>query len=715
MTKKKMNVITAMLAVGTMTFSLAFLISSTAQASTCPSNNVITDPADFVWTYHPAGGGNAEPYYSGTMEVGEQTFTINGQTLTTRAYGQAGSPKTIPGPTMRVVPGQKYVLRFHNTLPYEPLSPDHNVFKDANVSNLHTHGLHISGESPGDDVTRSFEGGRGGDFVYDIPADHMGGTYWYHAHHHGSTFLQVAGGALGMLIVDDSNDGIPANVAAMSERQLVIAYLDPSAAGTGGDTLMSGTLTPTWTVNGKVNGNICTPANEWQHWRILLADRVATEKTVTISAGCEAKLLARDGVWRTVAPKALTSGAINLTGASRADLAVRCSGDATLKVGTTTVANIYASGTGNTAPHPFAADGVSTWSATRPPYLRDLRNATNVHTESINMGARTINGSKFDHDIPNFTLQPDAVQSWSISGAAQHPFHLHVYHVQASGCGGDYEDGEFYDVIASNCNVRFDLNAAASSVYAGRTIMHCHILEHEDQGAMGWANVLGGIAPPTFPSDSEVSPAYAEYYVLSASSAPAAPSNLSATATSSSQIDLAWTDNSSDETSFSIERSTDGMNFSSHDTVGADVNTYTDTGLLASTTYTYRVRSTNAVGSSLPSNTVSATTQAQGSATSIDVGSITVSTVSAGGGKKKGQAIIVVVDNLGNPVANAIVTGTFSGSFNETTASGPTDTSGSTSVQTTSSKSGQISLTFCVTSITHPSLTSFSGNVCSSL
>jgi len=148
-------------------------------------------------------------------------------------------------------------------------------------------------QSPSDDVTRSFEGGFGGDFVYDIPADHMGGTYWYHAHHHGSTYLQISGGAFGQLIVDDGNDGIPAKVAAMTERQLVIAYLDPGVAGTGGDTLMSGTLTPTWTVNGMVQGNFCAPQNEWQHWRVLLADRVATEKTLSVGSNCEVALLAR--------------------------------------------------------------------------------------------------------------------------------------------------------------------------------------------------------------------------------------------------------------------------------------------------------------------------------------------------------------------------------------------------------------------------------------
>ena len=202
--------------------------------------------------------------------MGSVTLVINGETLTTRAYRQAGTDYSIPGPTMGMVPGNKYVLRFKNTLPYQPLSSEHNVLKDPNVTNVHTHGLHISGETPSDDVTRFFEGGFGGDFVYDIPADHMGGTYWYHAHHHGSTFLQVSSGAFGQILIDDSFDGIPQNVAEMQEKLLTIAYLDPSVAGTGGDTLISGTLNPGWNVNGKVSGNICLPPNTWQHWRMLI-------------------------------------------------------------------------------------------------------------------------------------------------------------------------------------------------------------------------------------------------------------------------------------------------------------------------------------------------------------------------------------------------------------------------------------------------------------
>ena len=484
----------------------------------CPSTNVVQDPAELQWTYHPVTANNPEAYYSGTLEYGEATFTINGETLTTRAYRQQGGQFSIPGPTLKMTPGNKYVLRFHNLLPYQPPEAAHNVLKDPNVSNLHTHGLHISGETPSDDVTRFFEGGFGGDFVYDIPADHMGGTFWYHAHHHGSTFLQVSSGAFGLIVIDDSNDGIPANVAAMQERQLIVAYLDPSVAGTGGDTLISGTLSPTWTVNGLVGGSFCAPANEWQHWRLLLADRDATEKTVGVGANCEVALLARDGVWRTTAPKTLATNQISITGASRVDLAVRCSDDSALTVGGQTVATIAVDGIGDSAPHPFAPDGVSTWSAIRPDYLRDLSGVAAVNNEVVRMGARTVNGTQFDAQTPTFSLPADSVQEWDLRGAAQHPFHLHVYHFQAEGCGGDFEDGEYYDTMSSNCVVRFDLDAATSTPYDGRTIMHCHILEHEDQGAMGWLDVIGGEGPPTFPNDGDIGAPYSAYYSLGAGS-----------------------------------------------------------------------------------------------------------------------------------------------------------------------------------------------------
>jgi FtsP/CotA-like multicopper oxidase with cupredoxin domain len=682
----------------------AILLPAISHAQLCGPDD-IQDPEQFLWTHVNDA---TDPHWVGTMEIVEADLTVGGESIHTRVYKQDTGDIGIPGPTMKMKPGEKYILKFRNKLPYAPKSTEHNVFKDPNVSNLHTHGLHISGESPSDDVTRSFEGGAGGDFVYDIPADHMGGTFWYHAHHHGSTYLQVSGGAFGMIVIDDSSDEIPASVAAMEERQLVVAYLDPDVAGTGGDTLISGTLSPTWTVNGQVNGKMCVPPDTWQHWRVLLADRDAKEKTVSVGSNCELALMARDGVWRTEVPKPLPNNSIDLTGASRADLAVRCNGDANLSVGGQTVATVLVDAVlpSNPGAHPYDQTYETTWLSKRPNYLRDLRGLLPSHSESINMGARTINGSKFNHDVPTFTLDTDGVQQLSLKGATNHPFHLHIYHVQVQADCGDFEAGEYYDVVSGNCSIRFDLSPD-SAPYDGRTIMHCHILEHEDQGAMGWADVDLGFAKaaPTFPGGY----GYDFYFPANVTpgTPPAAPTNLRVTFVSSNQIDLTWTDNSDNETLFNIERSLDGTSYGFHASVGTNVESYSDSGLDANTPYWYQVSASNPEATSLPSEWVSATTELAAEGSSLLVRSITVGTENAGKGQKRESAIVVVEDDAGNLIGNATVTGMFTGTITEQVNGAPTGPGGSTTLVTSGSVKGSISFEFCVTLIEAEGLTSF--------
>jgi hypothetical protein len=89
---------------------------------------------------------------------------------------------------------------------------------------------------------------------------------------------------------------------------------------------------------------------------------------------------------------------------------------------------------------------------------------------------------------------------------------------------------------------------------------------------------------------------------------PAAPTNLLATAISSSQIALSWTDNSTNENGFRIQCSSDGVTFALIATVGVNVTTYTDNGLTTVTTYYYRARAYNSDGNSALSNVGSATT-----------------------------------------------------------------------------------------------------------
>ena len=674
---------------------------------------VIDDPPDFVWTHHPASG-STEEYYSGVLEYGQATFNFGGETLTTRAYRQEGFAYSIPGPTLRMTPGMKYVVQFKNTLPYEPKSEVHNDFKDPNVTNVHTHGMHISPAGPSDDVLRFFEGGTGGDYVYDVPAYHMGGTYWYHAHHHGATFLQVATGALGSIIIDDGNDGLPPNVAAMEEKNLVINFLDTTAAGTGGDTLVSGTLGATWHVNGQVGGMVNIPANTWQHWRVLVADPDAETWDLNIGSQCEVELMARDGVWRLAGiPRTLSpTNSIRMSGSSRSDLAVRCSAGSEIRIDNTVVATIGISGVEDASVNPYATGG-GQWFANRPNYLRDMRNVSPVHTETVNMGARSIGGSKFDAAVPNYDLSASETQEWTIKGARNHPFHLHVYHMQALQNCGDHEAGEFYDTISAGCLVRFDLNSATSTVFDGVTVMHCHILAHEDQGAMGWMRLTGNLlAPPTYPEGTN----YSLYYTLGgAGDPPLAPSGLTATAVSSSQINLTWVDNASGEDNYEVERSTDSINFTLvPPPLGPNVTSYSDSGLAALTTYDYRVKATNSNGSSDYSNTASATTTSGGVATTMVVDSVSVTTVNAGKGLKHGRAVVVIINDAGDPVADAVLAGAFSGTFNETTST-TTGADGSTTIDTSATAKGGISLTFCVTGIAHSTLTYSGPEVCGSL
>ena len=93
-------------------------------------------------------------------------------------------------------------------------------------------------------------------------------------------------------------------------------------------------------------------------------------------------------------------------------------------------------------------------------------------------------------------------------------------------------------------------------------------------------------------------------------SPPSAPSNLTAGAVSPPQIDLAWTDNSTNEDGFSVERCTGAGcgDFVQIGSVGPNVTAFSNPGLAANTTYRYRVRAFNAGGNSDYSLEAEATT-----------------------------------------------------------------------------------------------------------
>ena len=92
---------------------------------------------------------------------------------------------------------------------------------------------------------------------------------------------------------------------------------------------------------------------------------------------------------------------------------------------------------------------------------------------------------------------------------------------------------------------------------------------------------------------------------------PTAPTNLTITTLSTNQLRLNWRDNSDNESGsgFKIERRVGSSgSFSQIATAGANIVTYTDSGLSADTTYNYRVCAYNAGGNSSYSNVASGTT-----------------------------------------------------------------------------------------------------------
>jgi hypothetical protein len=91
------------------------------------------------------------------------------------------------------------------------------------------------------------------------------------------------------------------------------------------------------------------------------------------------------------------------------------------------------------------------------------------------------------------------------------------------------------------------------------------------------------------------------------------PTGLKATAVSASQINLTWTDNSSNEDGFIIQRAPDNGgvagSYGTVGTVGPNVTTYADTNLTETTRYWYRVQAFQGTNNSIASNETSATTQ----------------------------------------------------------------------------------------------------------
>ena len=127
------------------------------------------------------------------------------------------------------------------------------------------------------------------------------------------------------------------------------------------------------------------------------------------------------------------------------------------------------------------------------------------------------------------------------------------------------------------------------------------------------ANVTAFITGLTFAGAGNFTGTMTPVIVLSPAPTLIAPNNLTVTPASSSQINLSWTDQSTNETGFQVERKTGaGGTYAQIATAAANTTTYSDNGLAEGTTYFYRVRAVNATDNSAYSNEASGATPSSG-------------------------------------------------------------------------------------------------------
>ncbi|WP_037328819.1 fibronectin type III domain-containing protein, partial [Runella zeae] len=236
---------------------------------------------------------------------------------------------------------------------------------------------------------------------------------------------------------------------------------------------------------------------------------------------------------------------------------------------------------------------------------------TRIYTSGSFSGTGTFNDTKLNNGT-TYCYRVRAVNSDGVS----------TYSNEACGTTPEATPNAPSNLVASTPNAR-QVNLSWNNNSANQTKIEIHRSENNDS----FVEVGSIDGSSTTYTDQNLTPNKKYYYKVRAlnnggSSAfsnvaevttlpeiPKAATGLTATAVSSSQIDLKWTDNSDNETGFDLERSSDGSNFSGLTSLGAGVVTFQNTGLSASTKYYYRVRAKNSAGVSDWSNIADATTQ----------------------------------------------------------------------------------------------------------
>ncbi len=408
----------------------------------------------------------------------------------------------IPAPRLEAKPGDKVRIHFTNNL--------------AQPTNLHYHGLHITPKDKGDNIFLKIPSGERFTYEFTIPKDHSGGTFWYHPHYHGYVADQLLGGLAGLFVVRGELDEIP-EIKAAKEEFLVLKDFDvenntvivPRHRGR-----MSGREGLLITGNGTIKPNFELPQNGLLRLRLLNASsshfyRLKLENHPFY-------LIATDGGALTE-PVELTE--LLLVPGERAELLI----PGTQEPGNYNLLNLpYDRGSmgmmggmmgrgmmgrgmmGGNFPRQNSPQTIATITYGEPTksiplpkkliLIATLPEPRLVRRFELNHGmmpgrgmAFLINGESFNPNVISTPVKLNTVEDWELvnTGIMDHPFHLHVNQFQILSRNGKalpYLAGKDTVNVSPGEIVRLRVKFTD---FTGKTVYHCHILDHEDLGMMG--------------------------------------------------------------------------------------------------------------------------------------------------------------------------------------------------------------------------------------
>jgi FtsP/CotA-like multicopper oxidase with cupredoxin domain len=442
---------------------------------------------------------------------------INGGSVSLLTYG------SYPGPTLRVRSDETVRLNFTNNLP--------------EVTNLHLHGLHVSPSV--DDPLAEIQPGETRLYEFTLPK-FASGTFWYHPHLHGKVAEQLYAGLLGTIIVEGSADLLP-ELREAEDHLLVLkdfsfdnGAISPFTMmdwmnGKEGDVLtVNGLVQPTLQARkGTVRLRLLNASNA-RYYRLALEEHalylIATDGGLIEKPVELPELLLAPGERAEVLVQLKSEGSFNLQSLPYDRGAQMMMGDmesmgmggmdhggmdmGEMDMGEMdmggmemsgdmmpldesrleTLLTIVAPGGLRSSPFPTSLARVETLDLSRAATTRQF-----VFGENMMQAEFFINGKAFDMNRVDVSAKLDTLEIWELVNNTDmdHPFHLHTYPFQIVSRNGRSEPFlAWKDVVNVRKNEVVQI-AVPLTTFTGKTVYHCHIVEHEDRGMMGVLEVTG--------------------------------------------------------------------------------------------------------------------------------------------------------------------------------------------------------------------------------